>query len=467
MAGTPFTVGPGSVGNANDYARSIGAPSVFMDQPVNYTAVTPNANWNQNGQYQGLGLYSDIYGATNGLNFGQPGFMPTDMGNYVGQGVNGSFSLNSGIVHNDQNSISSFDAPNGAMIAMWNGGTPGQSNPYAIGQGYTWQNGQIVADPNSYGGSFDASGNFVPTSGDTARYSDAQLNQIRQMAHPAGHAAAVQVGPPATTLAGGPNPAYERWQAMGSPINPLSVRQPAQGGNMSLMNGQYSEPYAGSAPSYGGPQTPTSPYGATYGGAAGRPNGIMYANGGTNPGMSGNTGIVPPSYSTPSAPSAPYTNPYLASQIANLGQQYGQQFQRFVMPSIRDSAIANGGYGGTAQGVAEGIAAGDMMNNFGNAATGLLANDWTNAQNRQLTNQGQMLSFASDQRAQDRADLGMGMSMYDMGVNGPWNPINNANKVYGSYTGFPTTTTSQGGGAMGAVGGAMGVYGLGKQMGWW
>ncbi len=86
-----------------------------------------------------------------------------------------------------------------------------------------------------------------------------------------------------------------------------------------------------------------------------------------------------------------------------------------------------------------------------------------------LTGQGQALNFYSDQRNQDRNDLTTAAALYNQGIQGEWSPINQANGVYGPYTGFGTQTSNQssGGGWGGALGGAIGGATLGRNMGWW
>jgi hypothetical protein len=207
-----------------------------------------------------------------------------------------------------------------------------------------------------------------------------------------------------------------------------------------------------------------------YGGIPGVPN--FSTGGGMNTSMGGGRGgrhammaqapAAAPAVTPASLPADGFLgfNPALVSQIGNLGQQYAQQFQRNVVPAIDSRAIMAGGYGSSKQGIAEGIAAGDSMNGFIRSATDLLGQDWTNQQNRNLTQQGQQLNFASDQRAQDRADLLAGAGLYDQGTSGYWKPLQAANGIYGNYTGFGNTTNSsnQGGGWLGALGGAGAGY---------
>lgn len=86
-----------------------------------------------------------------------------------------------------------------------------------------------------------------------------------------------------------------------------------------------------------------------------------------------------------------------------------------------------------------------------------------------LGNQGQMLDFYGNQRQQDLNALQVGGNLYNQGITGAWNPITQANNVFGTYAGNGTTTSTSntGGGALGAVGGALGAATLANNLGWW
>ena len=86
-----------------------------------------------------------------------------------------------------------------------------------------------------------------------------------------------------------------------------------------------------------------------------------------------------------------------------------------------------------------------------------------------LGNQGQQLGFYAGQRAQDFNELMGGAQLYNMGTNGFWNPLNNANNIYGGYTGFGTNTSnsSAGGGWGGLLGGMLAGGSLANNFGWW
>lgn len=161
-------------------------------------------------------------------------------------------------------------------------------------------------------------------------------------------------------------------------------------------------------------------------------------------------------------------SPWLSATADEIGrrtqQGLGQAFNQ-----IRSNSIRNGTLGGSRQGVAEGIATRGAMDSLQGNLAGLFGSDWTNAMNRDLTNQGQQMNFYQGQRGQDLQRLGLGAQIYGMGAQGPWNPINNANGVYGNYTGFgsSSSTGQQGGGWQGLLGGALTGASLGRQFNWW
>jgi hypothetical protein len=107
-------------------------------------------------------------------------------------------------------------------------------------------------------------------------------------------------------------------------------------------------------------------------------------------------------------------SPYLSAQIGGLQGQFQQNLQRNTLPAIRSSAIMAGGYGGSKQGIAEGIAAGDAATGFQNAATGLLANDYEAQQGRDLSKYTADQGFLLGNRSADLGVLNSDRS-YDLG----------------------------------------------------
>jgi hypothetical protein len=162
------------------------------------------------------------------------------------------------------------------------------------------------------------------------------------------------------------------------------------------------------------------------------------------------------------------SNPYLGKQSDAIRAQQAQLFGD-MNNQITSGAVAAGGLGGSRQGVAQGVAE-------ARAATGLdsaLANMYGNAYNTdQSLGLQQYLgdqSFFTAQRGQDLAQTQLGASLYGLGTQGQWTPYQQFNSTLSPYTGFGTTTASaqQGGGALGALGGALGTAQLGNQLGWW
>lgn len=209
------------------------------------------------------------------------------------------------------------------------------------------------------------------------------------------------------------------------------------------------------------------------------------------------------------------SNPHLDQMAGNM-QRQTQLGLNDAFNQIRSNSIGTGGLGGTRQGVAQGVAIGRAMDslqgNLGNLYGGAFEgqqnrglnqyNTDTNAylgnqgqmlnygiglgglanqrlglnQNydlgrgsQALTNQGQQMNFYTQQRGQDQSGAALGANLYQMGQQGAWGPLNSAAGTYQPFTGFGTTTggSQQGGGATGAIGGALGWGALGSRLGWW
>lgn len=75
-------------------------------------------------------------------------------------------------------------------------------------------------------------------------------------------------------------------------------------------------------------------------------------------------------------------------------------------------------------------------------------------------------SFYTSQRGQDMTGAALGANLYNMGMQGPWDSLQNASKVYSPYSGIGSNTQnqSQGGGWQGAAGGALGAAQLAKNI---
>lgn len=222
-------------------------------------------------------------------------------------------------------------------------------------------------------------------------------------------------------------------------------------------------------------------------------NGNIYNSAGQVIGAADSFGMQPPSwYNTPPAwmtqpqQQSPTQNPYLP-QITEAMQQQNQFALQNGLNAIRSNSVGVGGLGGSRQGVAEGVATGLAAQGLAGNLANLYGQSWNADQNRSLQrygidsnaalgwggldNQryGMDQSFYTAQRGQDLQSMGLGAQLWQAGMNAPWTPIQNANGVYGNYTGFgnSTTTGQQGGGWQGALGGALTGASLGKSFGWW
>jgi hypothetical protein len=136
---------------------------------------------------------------------------------------------------------------------------------------------------------------------------------------------------------------------------------------------------------------------------------------------------------------------------------------------IRGSSNMAGQTGSLKQGALEGTAIGLSNQGYSGAVANLLGTDWTNQQNRNLQDDAQRNSFNLGNRQLDQSGARLGADLFTGGMNGEWSPLNNANSIYGNYTGYGTTTNNQssGGGWQGALGGILGAGNFANQMGWW
>jgi hypothetical protein len=118
--------------------------------------------------------------------------------------------------------------------------------------------------------------------------------------------------------------------------------------------------------------------------------------------------------------------------------------------SIRGNAVAYGGLGGSRQGVSEGVAAGKAADYLQGNLSQLALNQYNQDSNRNLQ------------------AITLGSGLLSQGLNTQWAPIQQAAQTYSPFTGFGTTTQNQssGGGAMGALGGALGAAQFSRNMGW-
>src|SRR5262245_52332277 len=136
-------------------------------------------------------------------------------------------------------------------------------------------------------------------------------------------------------------------------------------------------------------------------------------------------------------------NPTTGEVISNATRDLGLDFSRNVLPGIRRNAVSSGAAGGTRQGIAEGLAAGEVARNMGN-----LRATMTNA----------ALDRATQQQT---AALGISPSLMSLQASLPWANVDEFAKVLGSPTVLGTSQSSGSGSgySFGVRGGATGGKG--------
>lgn len=144
------------------------------------------------------------------------------------------------------------------------------------------------------------------------------------------------------------------------------------------------------------------------------------------------------------------TNPYATGILDDMQRRHTDVIDQ-SLAGIRGNAVGVGGLGGSRQGVAEAQAISQGADNFAGQGFNFMGGLYEGDQNRL------------------RQDWTLGAGLMNQGLNTPYIPLQNTANLFSPFTGFGTTTQTQqqGGGAMGAVGGALGAAQLGKNMGWW
>lgn len=173
-------------------------------------------------------------------------------------------------------------------------------------------------------------------------------------------------------------------------------------------------------------------------------------------------------------------NPYLQDLSGQISTNLTQNLNNNILPGINQQALANGGVGGSRQGIAQGLAIGQTQQAIGNAQSQLNSNAYNTDQqynlglgqlglNSQLGNQ----NFYTAQRGLDlqQANLGaqlsnqgnlglvsQGQQLYNTGQTqqqAPYNALSQYAQILSPFSGLnQTTTQSQPGGS--AIGGALG-----------
>lgn len=99
------------------------------------------------------------------------------------------------------------------------------------------------------------------------------------------------------------------------------------------------------------------------------------------------TYAMPTTQATPPAtPQAPTQNPYLPAMADDITRRASTQFMQQINPAINRAAVANGGYGGSRQGIAQGLAMSQGMDNIAGQLSGLYANQFNADRNYGLAN---------------------------------------------------------------------------------
>jgi hypothetical protein len=168
-------------------------------------------------------------------------------------------------------------------------------------------------------------------------------------------------------------------------------------------------------------------------------------------------------------------NPYIKQQAQSIQDLSNQNLQQNVLPGIGQGAQAAGQYGGTRQGIAQGVAAGNAQTGVNAAVSNLYGNAY-----------GQDQNFYTQQRGQDQSGAQLGANIYNMGVSGnlgigqgqynlgqtyqnaPLSALQQYSNVISPYSGLNSTqatTASQGGGALGVMGGALAGAQIGQNLG--
>lgn len=147
------------------------------------------------------------------------------------------------------------------------------------------------------------------------------------------------------------------------------------------------------------------------------------------------------------AGSSPYAsaNPYLGSMADEIGRRTQQGLTQ-AFNGIRSNFVGGGQLGSDRQGVAEGVATRGAMDSLQGNLAGLFSGQYNADANRDLSRYQGDQSFYTNQRGQDQAGLALGANLFNQGMDGEWNAINNATQTYSPFTGYGNSTQSTNGG---------------------
>jgi len=133
-------------------------------------------------------------------------------------------------------------------------------------------------------------------------------------------------------------------------------------------------------------------------------------------------------------------NPYLKQMGADITRQMTDNFNQNQLPAMRSGALAAGGFGGSRQGVIESNGLNQLNLGIGQNLTNLYGQDWTNQQNRNLTNKGLDNNYDLGLRSND-----LGYANLDANIN--QNNFNN--QLNGANFGLDVYNTMQNGNNLG------------------
>lgn len=150
--------------------------------------------------------------------------------------------------------------------------------------------------------------------------------------------------------------------------------------------------------------------------------------------------FAPASQQTPVGQQQAGINPYLGVMANSIAAQSNDNMTRNILPAIRGGAIANGGLGGSRQGVVEANALNDQNRNLISSLSGLYGNAFESQQGRDLqrygmdqsaglqrygidtnaylTGRGQDQNFYTAQRGQDFQGAQLGANLFQQGMDG-------------------------------------------------
>lgn len=186
------------------------------------------------------------------------------------------------------------------------------------------------------------------------------------------------------------------------------------------------------------------------------------------------------------------SNPYLQDQSNAITRTVTDNLQQTILPAINSQAVANGGYGGSRQGIAQGLAIGQTNQGLASALANLQSQGYQADQSYNLglgalglQNQQQNLNFYTQQRGLDQSGAQLGANLYSLGNQGvlgqgqglynlgttqqqaPWTAVQNAGNVFSQFSGLggSQSQTQSGNVLGGAIGGGLAGAQIGQNLG--